>query len=296
LADPLIPGFGNAEFRIPDPDLPVAPWLHLEQAVTFALFGLSFHRRLDSRETVDALVRVYGTRAGAAMHGMPDDDHEAWTRVAGPFERAFSKAAFERQLKLKGLRGDSQIHEDIPFTYFVEHRGFATGNNEIYPSPVDADPFTIAADHLMPAWHRVIVEREGFVSWLSDHCPDLMRFVRGHYATPDHGQEVKGDDLSRAHDGRSAIEVDGTTSRPSRSRGRPAGDAERRAKEIQALLTVARREFPPPSTRYRMMAKHLLRCPEVQSTRFRSESAVIQILRGDYPPMKASSIRSPYRK
>jgi hypothetical protein len=85
--------------------------------------------------------------------------------------------------------------------------------------------------------------------------------------------------------------------RAPRRRGRPTGDAEHHLKEIETVLRVAVREYPPSAgswPSFGKMAEHLLTLPAVQATRYGKES-IEKILRGALPKMRELKITSPYQ-
>jgi hypothetical protein len=87
---------------------------------------------------------------------------------------------------------------------------------------------------------------------------------------------------------------DSSAGRPSRKRGKPAVGPNEHRRDIEAVISFAKREYPPPKKKSVSFAEMAKRLKSLDETRRYGWSAISQILRGTYPKMRELNIKSPY--
>jgi hypothetical protein len=158
-------------------DLPTTPWLHLQYAITFALYGHAWHRNSTSIAELMGLDRRGGMRSGSVLFGCGNPEIE---RAHNAFDRKLSAAAFAQKVLFRGRRNESSDPiAEIDYAYFSEPRGFSLNGDWIERVPSFSSISKRLRNDLRrdPEWERVLVERASFVAWLVDAYPQTRRLL-----------------------------------------------------------------------------------------------------------------------
>jgi hypothetical protein len=82
--------------------------------------------------------------------------------------------------------------------------------------------------------------------------------------------------------------------RRSRKVGKPAIEPDQHRQDIEAVISLAKSEYPPPKSASLSFAEMAKQLKGLQKTQRYGWSAISQILRGTYPKMIELDIKSPY--
>jgi hypothetical protein len=157
---------------VPACKLPTTPWLRLQHATTFALYGYAWHRDFNSLSDVSQMRRGGVTRDGSVLHKRAEDQRVG---AQNEFDRRLSEAAFAQQIVFKARRKGYRDadHERVDHEYFKKHRGFSDQGDWIERLPHGTDDSYLYnyATRDDDEWEDALVEREGFVAWLCEAYP-----------------------------------------------------------------------------------------------------------------------------